>query len=174
MKHYCLKSAGLASLRPVDSENSPYYLKAILAFHSSAPWTIRCRQHLLHILDQWEETKCKQRMREKLWSAPQLIQGMITLLLCSHIWNACNTPPEFQSTLELHCVQEQTTNVKVPWSSYKLHFGKKLCLYPLTSASASWSKLFSKWAKTPCEVHKKWSRDRPRLSLYSNRAAYTH
>lgn len=62
---------------------------------------------------------------------PPFTQGIITPLLCSQIWNACNTPPKFQWTLELHRVQEQTTNVKVPWSSYKLHFGKKLCLYPL-------------------------------------------
>lgn len=88
--------------------------------HSPSPWAIRCRQHLLHILDQWEKTNFNQRMRERLWSGPLFTQGIITLLFCSHIWNPCNTPPKFQSTLEL-----QTTNMKFPWSSYKLQFGKK-------------------------------------------------
>lgn len=56
-------------------------------------------------------------------------------------WNAYNTPPKFQSTVGPHCVQKQTTNVKVPWNSHKPHFGKKFCLYPLNSTSTNWSKL---------------------------------
>lgn len=116
MKHYSCESAGLASLRPVDSENSSSYFKAILVFHSTASWTITCRQHLLFFTSWTSEGRqsVSKGRGQSCGLDPTLHREL------SHfrprIWNAFNTPPKLQSTLELHHTQEQTTNAKVPWN----------------------------------------------------------
>lgn len=137
MKDYSLKSAVLASLRAVDSENSPYYLKAILVFHSSVSRIIRCRQLLL-FFPSWtsERRQSKSKGRGKSCDLdPTSHRNYHTSPLLMYLECLQTYLQNFGQPW--NCIQEQTTNVKVPWNSYKPHFGKKLCLYPLNSASAN-------------------------------------
>lgn len=136
MKDYSLKSAVLASLRAVDSENSPYYLKAILVFHSSVSRIIGAgsssfSSHLGPV--RGDKVKAKDEGKAVIWTLLHTRNYHTSLL----IYLECLQTHLQNFGQPWNCIQEQTTNVKVPWNSYKPHFGKKLCLYPLNSASAN-------------------------------------
>lgn len=104
MQHYSLESAVLASLRAVDSENSPYCLKAILVFHSSASRTTRCRQLLL-FFPSWTSQRRQNAHKErgKSCDLDPTSHRELSHFSFAHISGMlANTPPKFRSTLDLH------------------------------------------------------------------------
>lgn len=85
VNHYSCKSAGLASLRPIDSANSPLlpYNNSCLPLHSFMDWCIWCRLHLIFFTSWISERRLSVSKRQGHRWCPSIIlhRKLISLLL---------------------------------------------------------------------------------------------